>query len=79
MNEIEQQIADVLSDQFKVEPSLIDSDVTFRALRFDSLVLIELGLVLENELGITIEDGALRDEMTIGQAAALVASRGARL
>jgi acyl carrier protein len=48
-------------------------------LKFDSLVLIELGLVLENELGITIEDGALKDEMTIGQAAELIASRGARL
>ncbi|GGP94675.1 hypothetical protein GCM10010278_85630 [Streptomyces melanogenes] len=77
MNGIEQRIANVLSTSFKVDPNAIDSDVTFLALKFDSLVLIELSLILEKEFGTPIEDGELTDDMTINDAAELIAAKGA--
>lgn len=79
MNAIEERIATVLSTQFKIARDAIESDVTFGALSFDSLVLIELSLMLEDDLGIRIEDGELTDEMTIADAAELVSARGAVL
>ncbi|MBV2156639.1 acyl carrier protein [Kitasatospora sp. SUK 42] len=79
MNAIEERIAEVLSAQFKVERAAIEPDVTFAALRFDSLVLIELGLILDTEFGVEIDDGELTNEMTISDAAELVAAKGASL
>jgi acyl carrier protein len=77
MNAIEDRIADVLAGHFKVDRDAIDSDVTFVTLKFDSLVLIELGLILDKEFGIAIDDGELSDDMTIKDAADLIAAKGA--
>jgi acyl carrier protein len=72
-------IITILSDQFWLERARLGSDVTFGELKIDSLILIELSLALENELGVTIENGALTENMTISDAAAVVAARGAVL
>jgi acyl carrier protein len=79
MAAMQERISSVLADQFKVAPDLIAPEVTFGELKFDSLVLIELTLALEGELGITIDDGELTAEMTIDDAAELLAARGAEL
>ncbi|WP_330288763.1 phosphopantetheine-binding protein [Streptomyces canus] len=79
MNQFQKVITDVLSDHFKVDRQLIHSDATFADIRFDSLVLVELALVLENELDIRVADGELRDHMTIAEAAELVAAKKAVL
>lgn len=77
MNTIEEDIATILADQFKISREVIGTDVTFESLQFDSLVLIELGLVLGKEFSIVIEDGELTDDMTIGQLADLALAKGA--
>ncbi|MFD9903153.1 acyl carrier protein [Streptomyces sp. NPDC059063] len=79
MNGITERIATVLTEQFKIEREVIAADVTFGSLKFDSLVLIELGLILEKELDIAIEDGELSEGMTIRDAAQLLAAKGAVL
>ena len=79
MNAIEGRIAEILASHFKIDPGVVDSDVTFAELRFDSLVLVELGLVLDKEFGIAIDDNELAEEMTIADAADLVAAKGAVL
>jgi acyl carrier protein len=73
MNSIEERITTILSGQFRIDPSTIDPDATFEALSIDSLIIVEVGLVLEEEFGIVIEDGELHDVMTISEAADLIA------
>jgi acyl carrier protein len=79
MNGIEERITTVLTEQFKIEREAIAAEVTFGSLKFDSLVLIELGLILDKEFDIALEDGELTDAMTIRDAADLVAAKGAVL
>ncbi|MEE4542486.1 acyl carrier protein [Streptomyces sp. V4-01] len=76
---VERCISGVLVTEFKVDPDTVTADATFSSLKFDSLVLIELTLVLEKELEIAIPDGGLTDDMTIGQAAAFLTDLGAAL
>ncbi|MEU2790993.1 acyl carrier protein [Streptomyces sp. NPDC007100] len=75
MNATEERMAAVLSTRFKVERGAIRSESVFGALRFDSLTLIELGLALEDEFGVLIEDGELTVSMTVRDAARLVEAR----
>lgn len=77
MNGIEQRIITVLVEQFSIQREAITADVTFGSLKFDSLVLIELGLILDKEFDIALDVGELTEAMTIRQAAELVAAKGA--
>ena len=73
---IEERIIKILLDDFKVQYESITSETLFAELGFDSLVLVELALVLDTEFGIAIEDGELTDTMTIGDAADLLIEKG---
>lgn len=75
MNATEERILGVLSSQFKIDPDGIGADRTFADLSIDSLVIIEIGLALEDEFGVPISDGELQDGMTIGDAADLIAAK----
>lgn len=79
MNSIEQRIRTILHQDFKVRQESIGPDTTFADLGFDSLVIVELALVLDNELGITLEDGELADTMTIADACGLIMDKGLML
>jgi len=74
---IEARITKILLDDFKIQAESIGSDTVFGELGFDSLVLVELALVLDTEFGTTLEDGELTDSMTIAEAAELLVSKGA--
>jgi acyl carrier protein len=76
MTAVEDRIRSVLSGQFKISPDVVTADVTFDELKFDSLVLVELSLALENEFGLSIEDGELHQKMTVNDAASLIESKG---
>ena len=75
MTVIEQRITDTLTNQLRVERTAIGPNVSFAALNIDSLVLVELALLLGDEFGVAIEDGELRTAMTIGAVADLIAAK----
>ncbi|MEU9595146.1 acyl carrier protein [Streptomyces sp. NPDC048193] len=75
--DVQRRIAAVLTGQFKVPAESVRPDTTLREMKFDSLVLIELGLVLDKEFSVAIEDGELSDEFTLDQLAAFVAGKQA--
>ncbi|MEU6084036.1 acyl carrier protein [Streptomyces sp. NPDC047108] len=77
MQVIEERVAGILSGQFKVKRDVISPDVTFHKLSFDSLVLIELSLVLEKEFQVALEEGDLTDQLTIRDVADLLSGKGA--
>ncbi len=77
MNAIEERIAAVLVNQLKVEHGVIDSEATFASLDVDSLIIVELALLLDGEFGIAIDDGELTNDMTVRDAARLIAAKRA--
>lgn len=76
MNSIHQRITEILLNDFKVRVA-IDPETQFADLGFDSLVIVELALALDNEFAIALRDGELTDTMTITDAAELVVAKGA--
>lgn len=77
MQSIEERITTILRDDFKVRQDAIGQETTFADLSFDSLVIVELALVLNNEFGVSLEDGELANTMTIADAAKLMVVKGA--
>ncbi|MFB7597044.1 acyl carrier protein [Streptomyces sp. NPDC056160] len=76
---IAQRVTALLSGQFRIKSETIAPDVTLGKLSFDSLVLIELGLVLDKEFGVRIEDGELTEEHTLDDVVDLLVAKGAKV
>ncbi|MFF5229219.1 acyl carrier protein [Dactylosporangium sp. NPDC000521] len=77
MQAIEARITEILVEDFKVDAGALRPGATFADLNFDSLVLVELILVLGNQFRVPLDDGALHDTMTVTDAAGVLAARGA--
>jgi acyl carrier protein len=75
VNVIEEQIADVLANQLRVQRAVIAPEVSFSALNIDSLVLVELTLLLGDAFGVEIEEGELHPEMSVAAAGELIAGK----
>ncbi|MFA9430492.1 acyl carrier protein [Egicoccus sp. AB-alg2] len=58
----------VLVDTFGVPAEDVTPDATFEALGLDSLDVVELTLVLEEETGVKLEDEELEDVRTVQDA-----------
>jgi acyl carrier protein len=65
----------LLADTFGVASDDIAPDATFEALGLDSLDVVELTLVLEEETGVKLEDEELEDVRTVQDAVARVAAK----
>lgn len=78
MNPIAKLIIDTLITKFQVSPETVTADSMFASLELDSLVLVELGVILGNQFGMDINGGELMAAGTIGGAAVLVEARCAR-
>jgi acyl carrier protein len=58
----------LLTDTFGVAADDVAPDATFEALGLDSLDVVELTLVLEEETGVKLEDEELEDVRTVQDA-----------
>lgn len=65
--EIDAKIYDAL-ENFGADASAINREATLEELDIDSLDLVELAQILDDELGIKIEQGDLGEVRTIGDA-----------
>lgn len=65
--EIDAKIFDAL-ENFGAEPDKINRDATLDELDIDSLDLVELAQILEDEMGIHLEQGDLGEVRTVGDA-----------
>jgi acyl carrier protein len=75
MQEILETFERILTETFGVPAGDVSADATFEALGLDSLDVVELTLVIEEELGVKIEDEELEDVRTVGDAAAKVEAK----
>lgn len=76
MNHLQERITKILLDDFKVPAEALGPDTAFGELGFDSLVIVELSLVLDTEFGVELADGELTDSMTVDDAAELLVRKG---
>ncbi|MQY10996.1 hypothetical protein SRB5_11100 [Streptomyces sp. RB5] len=72
---LERRILEQMHEQFDL-PAGTAADTPFEVLDFDSLVLVELGLVLKSAFGVEVEDDELKAAGSASGVAALLASRG---
>jgi len=73
MQELYTRLADILTSQFGVDESALTPTATFEALELDSLDLVEITLVVDDELGVRIPDDRLEDIVTVQDAVDVIA------
>ncbi|GAA3378501.1 hypothetical protein GCM10020367_58240 [Streptomyces sannanensis] len=74
-----EQFKNLLVHKLKVSPDLITPEATREDIELDSLAVVELSLMLESELGVTISDDELLEAATVGDMVALMEERGAKI
>jgi len=72
--QIEERVKKAL-EEFGAEPSEINRDAEFEALDVDSLDLVELAQIVEDEYGVQLKGEDMEKLKTVGQAVDLVAER----
>lgn len=75
MDELYRDVVAILTRTFEVDEARLSPEVTFEALDLDSLDLVELTLVVEDELGVRLEDEELEHIRTVGDAVAAIAAK----
>ena len=70
-------LVDLLVNRFEVDRAEIKPDVTFEDLEMDSLFLVELLLVVQQEIGVKISEDAASPRDTIERAAELIQEQAA--
>jgi acyl carrier protein len=72
--EIEQRVSKAL-EEFGAEPDQIKPDAEFESLDVDSLDLVELAQIVEEEYGVQLKGEDMEGIKTVGQAVDLVTSK----
>ncbi|MER6531836.1 acyl carrier protein [Streptomyces sp. NPDC001508] len=67
----------ILTGKLKVSPDKVTPEATLQDLGLDSLSVVELSIIVENDLGVKISDDELLDAPTIGAMAELIGERSA--
>ncbi|WP_030263246.1 acyl carrier protein [Streptomyces violens] len=74
--DIKTRLVTLLSEKFGLPEDEILAGATFDELDIDSLILVELGLLVRKELGIVLAEGDLQSSFRIDDAVAVVAEKG---
>jgi acyl carrier protein len=77
VNDIETLLVSLFDSHFGIPTEGVDRDTTFDELGIDSLIIVELALLLRKRLGIALADWELTPENTLGEAAELLAAKRA--
>ncbi|MBV6698888.1 acyl carrier protein [Kitasatospora aureofaciens] len=74
---VTEMIIEILTTKYEVPAEELSSEVVFEELSVDSLTLLEMSLILEKRLGVSIQEGVLDAGQTVGEAAETISSLGA--
>ena len=72
--QIEERVYKAL-EEFGAEPDQINRDAQFEALDVDSLDLVELAQIVEDDYGVQIKGEEMENIKTVGEAVDLVAAK----
>ena len=73
-DQVEARVAEALAS-FGPDPSQITREATFEELDIDSLDLVELAQVVEDEYGVVLKGEDMKDLKTVGDSIDLIVSR----
>ncbi len=73
------RVAAVLNDRLGVPDGDISPEATFEELDLDSLDLVEFALAAEEQFGVRISDDEAENLRSVGDAVALLETKGARV
>ncbi|MFE0043482.1 acyl carrier protein [Streptomyces albireticuli] len=73
-----EDIKEILVDKLKVTPEQVTPDATWEDIELDSLAMVELSLMLEQEFGLEIGDDELLRSPTISDMLTLLEERSAK-
>ncbi|MFG2647085.1 acyl carrier protein [Streptomyces sp. NPDC048436] len=76
---IKTHLVSVLSGKFGLPEDEVLSGASFEELDIDSLILVELGLILRKEMGIVLEEGELKSSFTLDDAVAVIEAKDPRV
>ncbi|MFB8268748.1 acyl carrier protein [Streptomyces sp. NPDC055955] len=72
---LKHQVSGLISDKFGLDEAELLSGATFDELDIDSLILVELSLILRKEMGIVLVEGELKSSFTLDEAVAVIAAK----
>ncbi|GAB1692430.1 acyl carrier protein [Krasilnikovia sp. M28-CT-15] len=75
-NPVMRHIVEILNDKFYVPHADLAPTARFEDLNVDSLVLAELAVILQQRLGVPVDESDLPAEMTIADAAENLSAKG---
>ncbi|GAA3078088.1 acyl carrier protein [Streptomyces olivoverticillatus] len=78
MSAIAQRIAEIMVDKFEVPTQKVDVNAEFETMELDSLVLVELAVMLQKQYGVAVDDWEIEEAKTIENTAALLLAKGAK-
>ncbi|MER5256131.1 MULTISPECIES: phosphopantetheine-binding protein [unclassified Streptomyces] len=76
---IKSLLVTILTEKFGLPADEVLSGASFEELDIDSLILVELGLILRKEIGIVLEEGELKSSFTLDDAVAVIEAKGPRV
>ena len=71
---VEEKVVETIAS-FGPDPEQINREATFESLDVDSLDIVELAQVIEEEFGVALKGDDVKDIKTVGEAIDLVVSR----
>ncbi|MGA6223092.1 phosphopantetheine-binding protein [Streptomyces umbrinus] len=77
MSPAQTAVTAVLTQKFEVSPESIRPEVTLGGLDLDSLVLAELALALQEELGVPVQEDEAARHSTVGELVAVLNAKRA--
>jgi acyl carrier protein len=72
MSDVYDRVVNILITRFEVEPEEVRPDATFEELELDSLFLVELALVIQQDMGVKFSEDDATPRSTIASVAEII-------
>lgn len=73
---IEDKLLSIMAEKFDIEPGKLTPTTSFEAMDLDSLVLVELSVIIEKQFGVRLGDAELGEAGTTRAVAHLLRDNG---
>ncbi|NDZ78740.1 hypothetical protein G3I19_09420 [Streptomyces sp. SID10853] len=75
---LKHQVSGLISEKFGLDEAELLSGATFDELDIDSLILVELSLILRKGMGVVLMEGELKSSFTLDEAVAVISAKVAQ-
>ncbi|MFF8844805.1 phosphopantetheine-binding protein [Streptomyces sp. NPDC015127] len=76
MSAVAENIAEIMVSKFEIDADKVDITATYESMELDSLVLVELAVLLTKQYGVEVEDWEIEAAKTIENTAVMLQEKG---